>query len=483
MAHEARYANYIGGRRVAPASGLYLKDANPADALDIIGEFPNSGSADASHALEAAKSAFPAWASLAPEARGEFLRRAASILEQRAVEVARDLVREQGKPARYAKAEVLAAAAILRHSAALASFASGHVLPQSEGAAFALMQRSPVGPCVIISSWLDPLAGPLREVAPALALGNTVTLTPSEWTPQAAWNLLQCLEEAGLPAGVFNVVFGEPSMAGRFLAAHGHAAAIAFEGSLRVASAMVQWCSAPFRRMRLETHGWSALILTEAGNCERAAADAAQGAFVCAGQRPRKVALALAHKSKYREFVERAAGAAGAAVLGSGEGADADVGPLIGPEARSRVMTWLKKCQASGFELVAGGAPPLDERFGRGSFLMPAVLAAREPAQVDLPQDVLGPVLVVAPFRNTDEALTLLGALEGCQAACVYSGDVDDALRLAMSLSLPAVAVNRLPGAQSSEEVLSYCWEADPVAAYTRVKTISVGAPQRRCGD
>ncbi|MGC8667632.1 MAG: aldehyde dehydrogenase family protein [Chthonomonadales bacterium] len=477
MAHEARYANYIGGRRAPPASGLYLIDINPADAADVIGEFPNSSADDAARAVEAAQSAFRAWAGLPPGARSDFLRRAAAILEQRATEVARDLVREQGKPPRYAKAEVLAASAILRHSADLGMLATGQVLPQSDGSALAFTQRLPVGPCAVVSSWLDPIAGPLRQAAPALALGNTVVLNPSEWTPQAAWNILQCFEEAGIPAGVFNVVFGEPTMAGRSLGTHADTAAVAFQGSPRTAAAMLQWCTAPGRRLHLETHGWSALLVAAGGDVERAARDAVHGAFACAGQRWDRVALALVHASRYPEFLERVKTAVRTLAVGMGDDGRAEVGPLIGREARDRVIAWIAKARRSGAELVAGGEPLGDERLAKGCFMAPAVLAARDLGHLHLEPDLLGPALVVASFDDADEGLAALNGLEGCRAASLYPRDVDGALALADEMRLQSVAINGPARSPHCEPSFSYSFDAEAVAAYTRVRTISFAAP------
>lgn len=476
MTHGARYANYIGGRRMAPASGIYLKDVNPGDTPDVIGEFPNSGPEDAARAMEAARNAFPAWAGLPASSRGEFLRRAASILEQRATEVARDLVREQGKPARYAKAEVLTAIALLRESAGLAQVPAGQVLAAQDGGALVLTQRLPIGPWAVISSWLDPIAGPLRLAAPALAFGNTVALNPSEWTPLAAWNILQCLEEAGLPAGVFNVVFGEASMAGRFLGAHAECAAVAFEGNPGMAAAMVQWCTAPFRQVHAETHGWSVLVVMEGANRARAAQDAVRGAFACAGQRPYRVSMVLVDAQILDEFLERVAEAASALPLGDAHDDHAEVGPMISREARDRMLAWIKKTQQSGGRLITGGCVPGDERFARGAYLTPAVLLLSDLRRLDLPADLLGPCVLIAPFKEMATVLETVHGMVGCTAASLYTGDLDEALSFVGELRQRWVSLNRLPGDLFPYGVLRCDAGADVVTMYTRARTLSVTA-------
>jgi aldehyde dehydrogenase (NAD+) len=225
------YGNYINGQWTEPESGRYAPSTNPANTADVVGHLALSTEADVSRAVEAAQAAQKAWRKLSGPARGEYLFKAAAILERRLEEVARTMTREMGKTLPEAKGETARGIAILKYYAGEGMRQIGDVIPSTDSDALMFTTRVPLGVVGVISPWNFPVAIPVWKIAPALIYGNTVVWKPAQETGVTAALIAECFAEAGLPAGVLNMLLGSGSVVGNAIVQHHGVNGITFTGS------------------------------------------------------------------------------------------------------------------------------------------------------------------------------------------------------------------------------------------------------------
>jgi len=478
-----RYTNFIGGSWTAPASGAYLPDINPAHRGDVIGEFPNSDATDARCAVEAASAAQGAWAALAAQARGEFLRKAADILEARADTVARGLMREEGKSLPEAKGETLRGVTLLRYYAAETLRPDGEVIPSAGAKTMLFTRRVPLGVCALITPWNFPIAIPIWKAAPALAFGNAVVLKPSEHSPLTAWHIAKCFEEAGLPAGVFNVLFGEGARVGEALATHPAVAALSFTGSVRTGKTIAGWAAAHGKKYQLEMGGKNAVIVLPDANMEQAVTLTIQGAFKSAGEKCTATSRAIVHADIYDEFAARLVERTELLKIGPGDDPDAYLGPVITEAARDNILRHIGAATTEGAKLLCGGSAPQASPLDEGFYITPTVFGDVQPEMRIAREEVFGPVLCLMRADDLNHALTLLNDVEYGLSASLFTRNLDAALEFAEKAQVGMVRINgetagvepQAPfgGMKASS---SFSREQGQVARdfFTQIKTISV---------
>lgn len=437
-----RYRNLIGGLWVEPAGGEYLPDVNPAEAAGIVGEFPQSTAEDAVRAVEAAASALPAWSAMAAPARGEILRKAADILESRADCVAGDLMREEGKSLPEAKGETLRGVAILRYYAAETIRPEGEVIPASGPATFLHTRRIPLGVCALITPWNFPIAIPLWKTAPALAFGNTVVLKPSCLAPLTSWNVANCMQEAGLPAGVLNVVFGAGSAVGEALVTHTRTAGVSFTGSARTGKTIAGWAAAHGKKYQLEMGGKNAVVVLPDADLDQAVNLTLQGAFRSAGEKCTATSRAIVHREVYEAFVDRLKEKTRALKVGPGDDPSAYVGPVITADARERILVAIRRAIEEGAHLLCGGQAPDEEPFSRGFYVLPTLLTGIRQEMPIWREEVFGPVLGIVAADDEDHALALLNDTDYGLSASLFTRDLNAALAFAERAQVGMVRIN-----------------------------------------
>lgn len=228
-----RYLNYINGQWKEPSTGEYKENVSPHNG-EGLGEFPSSAAEDVQEAAAAAKQAFPSWKKLSFQQRAAYLQKAAAILKANVQEVGRDLIKEEGKTFTEGMGEANRAVSILEYYAAEARQPLGEVIPSANADTFLYTTRTPLGPVGLITPWNFPIAIPVWKMAPALIYGNTVVIKPADLTPKSVYHLMKAFDEAGLPAGVVNCVFGRGSVIGNEMVKHPAIKAISFTGSNQV---------------------------------------------------------------------------------------------------------------------------------------------------------------------------------------------------------------------------------------------------------
>ncbi len=294
--------NYIGGRWIHSSSGRVCENRNPANHDDLIGLFPDSTVEDATAAIEAARAAFDSWRLTPAPKRGEILFRAAQLIADNKETFARDMTREMGKVLEEARGDVQEAIDMTYFLAAEGRRMYGQTVPSELPDKFAMSMRQPLGVCSIITPWNFPMAIPSWKIVPALVCGNTVVFKPSELTPLSAANFVRVLEQAGVPAGVVNMVTGGPAI-GELLTTHKDVAVVSFTGSTAVGRLVNQNAAPYFKKVHLEMGGKNCIMVMDDANLELALEGALWGGFGTTGQRCTAASRLIIHEQVHDRFV------------------------------------------------------------------------------------------------------------------------------------------------------------------------------------
>jgi acyl-CoA reductase-like NAD-dependent aldehyde dehydrogenase len=431
--------NYIAGEWVPAADGATFERRNPADQDDLVGVFPQSGPEDVRAAVDAVAAGFHEWADAAPERRAAVLDQAAGLLEARADELARELVREEGKTLTEALTETRRTPANLRFYAGEALRLTGETYPTGDGS-LVFTLREPVGVVAAITPWNFPLNIPSRKLGPALAAGNGVVFKPSEVTPLLGQRLVEALLEAGVPGNALALVQGGGG-AGRSLVADPRVAAVTFTGSYAVGKAIHAEVG-PTRRCQLEMGGKNPLIVLEDADLDRAVTIAVRGAFGLSGQACTGTSRVIAVDAVHDALLERVAAAARARRLGNGLEPGVDMGPLATESQFEKVRSYVGIGQQEGAQLVTNGNAA-DPELGRGFFVRPAVFAELAPEMRLTRDEIFGPVLGFQRAKSLDDALELANDTQYGLSAGIVTRDIGRALAFARRVQSGLVKVNQ----------------------------------------
>src|SRR6202453_3230346 len=298
------FKNFINGEWVEPRSGKVIENRNPANTSELIGMFPASNADDVNTAVDAAKAAYDGWRLTPAPKRAEILFRAAEILIERKEDYSQDMTREMGKVLAETRGDVQEAIDMTYLMAGEGRRQFGQTTPSELPNKFAMSVRAPVGVAGLITPWNFPIAIPSWKVMPALVCGNTVVLKPAEDTPLSTYYLTQALEEAGLPRGVMNVVFGDGPEAGAPLLNHKDVGLVSFTGSTDVGRIVSTACAPSFKKCHLEMGGKNIIIVMDDANLDLAVDGAVWGGFGTSGQRCTAASRVAVHKKVYGVFVE-----------------------------------------------------------------------------------------------------------------------------------------------------------------------------------
>ena len=476
------YQNYVNGAWTPARSGATFERRNPADTRDLVGAFPDSQAGDVQAAVDAARAALPAWRRLSPDARAQFLFKAADLLEARKAEVAAALTREEGKSLPEALGETGRGVVLLRYYAGEGLRVGGEVLPSANPNTLLFTERVPLGVVGLITPWNFPIAIPLWKAAPALVYGNTVVLKPSELAPHTAHLLAEVLHEAGLPAGVFNLIQGGRA-AGEALVNADGLAGVSFTGSVATGKHIARACVERGVKYQLEMGGKNPVVILEDADFAQAVEMTVQGAMKSAGEKCTATSRAIVVEAIADEFTRRVVERVNGLKLGPGTDKDAYLGPLISPQARDRVLGYVEKAKGEGADLLCGGDAPSEGELAEGLYVRPTVFDRVHPKMTIAQEEVFGPVLAILRVKNFDEALAVANDVAYGLSASVFTRDIGSALRFAREMEAGLVRINgetagvepQAPfgGMKASS---SFSREQGQAAKdfYTQVKTISI---------
>ena len=398
-------------------------ELNPSTG-DVLLTAPLSGRESVAAAVAAARRALPGWRSKPDPARGELLERAAANVEAAADELARSMVEEVGKPLREARAEVARTAAILRYFGGEGRRAGGEVIPSDTGG-LTFTVRRPVGVAALVTPWNFPLAIPAWKLGPALVAGNTVVLKPAEQASRMAAQLARCLLDAGLPAGVLNVVCGDGG-AGALLVDHPEVDAISFTGSATAGAAVRRAAAARGVRAQVEMGGKNGAVVLADAELTQAAGFVAAGAFSFAGQKCTATGLCLVEHSVHDAFLDAVENARSRVRVGDPTDDTTVCGPMIEPAAAERA--------------VAAGARRLP---GRGNFVEPTLLTGIDLDDARATDELFAPVLPVIAVDGLDDALAILNALPTGLSAGLHTRSAAASLRFLREAGAGVIAIGK----------------------------------------
>jgi acyl-CoA reductase-like NAD-dependent aldehyde dehydrogenase len=429
----------IDGQWVEAGDGATWEVINPATET-VVETVPFGGRDDCRRAIEAAARAFPAWARRTAWDRGAILSQVARLIRERAAVLAKSTVQECGKPLNQAKGEWLVAADLFEWFAEEGKRAAGRVLPSRTASKRLSVVRQPLGVVGVITAWNFPAYNPSRAWAAALAAGCTVVGRPSEYTPLTAMDLANLLVEAGIPAGVFNLVNGDPEAMGQEMLDHPACRKISFTGSVRVGKLLMDGASRTVTRLSLELGGNAPVLVFPDSDVEAVAASGVSAKFRNNGQVCVAPQRFLVHRAVFDRFVDATVARAGRLRLGNGLDAETQVGPLINARQRDRVEGLVSDAAAGGAEVRLGGRRP--ENLAAGFFYQPTVLTGVRADQPVFHEEIFGPVLPVVPFEEPEEAIRLANQTPYGLAAYLWTNDLATAVKTAEALDFGMVGIN-----------------------------------------
>ncbi|WP_324643338.1 NAD-dependent succinate-semialdehyde dehydrogenase [Pseudarthrobacter sp. LT1] len=405
----------------------------------VLATLASATSADAIAALDAADAAQASWARTAPRVRAEILRKAFDLVTERAEDFALLMTLEMGKPLAEARGEVTYGAEFLRWFSEETVRDYGRYLTTPEGKNKILVQHKPVGPCLLITPWNFPLAMATRKVAPAVAAGCTMVLKPAKLTPLTAQYFAQTMLNAGLPAGVLNVVASSSAsgISGPLLK-DSRLRKVSFTGSTPVGKRLMADAAQNVLRTSMELGGNAPFIVFEDADLDAAVEGAMAAKMRNMGEACTAANRFLVHEAVAQEFTRKFAAAMAALTTGRGTDPDSKVGPLIDAGARDDVHTLVTDAVQSGAVAVTGGAP-VD---GPGYFYQPTVLADVPNDAAILGQEIFGPVAPVTTFSSEQQAIELANNTEYGLASYLYSRDFNRLLRVAEQIEFGMVGFN-----------------------------------------
>ncbi len=437
------YHNYIGGEWIKSASGEWFENLNPADTGDVIGRFPASNEEDVNRAVEAAKNAATRWRRTPAPKRAEILFRLARILEKNKETFTREMTREMGKVLKEAGGDVQEAIDCTYYTAGEGRRLHGFTTKAEMPNKYAMCERQPVGLCGLITPFNFPMAIPSWKLIPALVCGNTVVLKSGEDVPLSSLNLVKACEEAGIPAGVVNLVNGHGAEVGEPLVKHKDVRLISFTGSTDTGRIIAEQCARDNKIVSLEMGGKNAIIVMDDADIDNAVEGSLWGAFGTSGQRCTASSRLVVHKKVYKKFVEKFVEKVKKLRVGNGLDAKTEVGPVINQAAMDKILSYIEIGQKEDkAKLACGGNRLTKGEYKNGYFIEPTVFTDVKPGMRIEQEEIFGPVTCVIPFSTLDEAIDIVNGVKYGLSSAIYTQDVNQAFYATQELYTGICYVN-----------------------------------------
>jgi alpha-ketoglutaric semialdehyde dehydrogenase len=422
------YHNYIGGEWVKSASGEWFENRNPADTNDVVGRFPASNEEDVNRAVEAARNAADRWRRTPAPRRGEILFRLARILERSKDRYTREMTREMGKVLKEAGGDVQEAIDCTYYTAGEGRRLHGFTTKAEMPDKYAMCERQPVGICGLITPFNFPMAIPSWKLIPALICGNTVIIKSGEDVPLSALNLVKACEEAGVPAGVVNLINGDGGKVGPPLVNHRDVRLISFTGSTETGRVIAEQCASLNKIVSLEMGGKNAIIIMDDADIDNAVEGSLWGAFGTSGQRCTASSRLVVHKKVYKKFTEKLVEKVKQLRVGNGLDERTEVGPVINQAAMDKILSYIEIGQKEDKAKIACGGNRLTKgEFKNGYFIEPTVFTDVAPKMRVGQEEIFGPVTSVIPFSTLDEAIEIVNDVPYGLSSAIYTQDVNQA--------------------------------------------------------
>ena len=399
------FAHYIGGEWVGDSD--VTTNTSPANRDDVIGTYARGDAARVDQAVSAALAAQPDWASASPQLRHDVLERAGALIVERKDELGRLLAREEGKTIAEAVGETVRASQVFKFFAGEALRNTGDAVASVRPGIDVMIEREAVGVIGLITPWNFPIAIPAWKLAPALAYGNAVVMKPAELTPGCAWELAKILDEAGCPAGIFNLVMGPGSKVGARIVEHEDIAAVSFTGSVATGRQVAVDCAARGKKVQLEMGGKNPMVVVDDADLDVAVGASLNGAFFSTGQRCTASSRLIVTAGIHDAFLDKLTAAAADLVIGDPLDAKTQIGPVVDQGQLDQNLEYLSLAATEGCDVRGGGLGN-----GNGFFMHPAIFAGASNQMRVSREEIFGPMASVIKVADYDEALAVANDTE-----------------------------------------------------------------------
>ncbi|PWT85910.1 MAG: NAD-dependent succinate-semialdehyde dehydrogenase [Proteobacteria bacterium] len=428
---------HIDGAWCKGSNGKSEPVLNPATG-DPIGTLPHASTSDLDRALEAADKGFKTWKKVSAFDRSKLMRKAADNLRSRADEIATIMTMEQGKPLVEAKGETLAGADVIDWFAEEGKRAYGRVIPARADGVYQLVVKEPVGPVAAFTPWNFPINQAVRKISIALTTGCSIVIKGPEETPASCAALVKCFLDAGLPAGVLNLVFGVPSEVSEYLIPHPIIRKISFTGSTAVGKHLAALAGQHMKRVTMELGGHAPAIVFEDADVDVAAKILSANKFRNAGQVCVSPTRFLVHETVYGPFVEKFVKAAKSLKVGDGLDKDTRMGPLAHARRVDAMEGFIADAKQKGAKIETGG-----NRIGnKGFFFEPTVLTNVPKDARIMNEEPFGPLAPITPFKDHDEVVKEANRLPYGLAAYAYTRSAKTAAAIGSAIETGMISIN-----------------------------------------
>ncbi|WP_374730383.1 betaine-aldehyde dehydrogenase [Salinarimonas sp.] len=431
---------FIGGERRPATSGERFETRDPADG-SVLATVDVAGAADIEAAVAAAREGFRVWSRMTGVERGRILMRAAALLRERNDALARLETQDTGRPiSETSVVDVISGADCLEYYAGMAPTLTGQHIPLGPEA-FAYTRREPLGVCAGIGAWNYPIQIACWKSAPALACGNAMIFKPAELTPLTAMALAEIYAEAGLPAGVFNVVQGFADT-GRLLTRHPGIAKVSLTGEVGTGKAVMADAASTLKHVTMELGGKSPLVVFDDATLDNAVGGALLGNFYSQGEICSNGTRVFVHRRVMDAFLDKLVARTERMVIGDPKDPATHVGPLISHEHMGKVLAAIERGKAAGARLLTGGDQVTANGLDKGFYVAPTIFAECTDEMDVVREEIFGPVMTVLPFDDEEEVVARANATPYGLAAGVFTNDLTRAHRVAAALEAGTVWIN-----------------------------------------
>src|SRR6266404_2960292 len=438
----SRAQNLINGKWTEPSGKKTVERRNPANSDDVVGVIPLSTREETRAAVDAAQKAFPAWRATPPPLRGKILAKAFQVMTDQIEPLAAILTREEGKTHSESRGEIMRSINVLEYMAGEAKRLGGETLPCELPKNFAYTVKQPLGVVAVITPWNFPVAIPVWKIAPALVAGNTVVFKPATITSFTAMKVVEIFEQAGVPAGVLNLVIGSGSEVGDELMQHPAVKAVSFTGSNEIGAALYEQGAKRLMKCQCEMGGKNPVVVLEDADLDLAVASTVQGAFGSTGQRCTATSRAVVVDAIADEFVKRVKASAEKIVVGNGAEAGVTMGPSVDQGQFKTVLDYLEIGKQEGARLVLGGARLTGGKYDKGMFAAPTIFDHVKPNMRIAQEEIFGPVLSVIRVKDFEEALDVANGVIYGLSSSIYTQDISRVFEFADRIETGITHIN-----------------------------------------